>query len=326
MTITSDSRKVILILTNREDVTADYVVLELKRRAIPFFRFNTEDFPKIINLSLHITNELQGFLSGCNYKLPINDIRSVWYRRPSLPCFDEPAMDPGIREFCTKESYYTLEGLWALLDVFWISNPFNIRKAENKPFQLQVASRIGFQIPQTLISNNQLEIKRFLENNEEVIIKPVRTATLQINKEENIIFTNTINQSSVEHIALARFAPSIYQEKISKKYDIRVTAIGEAVFATEIHSQKYQESQTDWRRGENPNIPHKKHVLPPDIERKCIEINKVLGLQFSAIDLILATSGQYYFLEINPNGQWAWIEERTGYKLTQYLVDLLCEN
>ncbi len=290
---------------------------------------NTEDFPQCLKLSLNIRNNnfIRGTFLSDTINLPLEDIRSIWYRRPSLPAFDDVEMDPGVREFCTKESYYALEGLWASLDVFWVSDPFNIRKAENKSFQLHQASGIGFLIPRTLISNNPQEIKGFFEQCENgIIIKPVRTGILQINEEEKIIFTNVVKPSDMEHLDMALMAPSIYQEKIPKRYDIKVTVIGEKVFATEIHSQQFEEAKIDWRRGENPDIPHKRHELPSDIGEKCVRLNKMLGLQFSAIDLALDADGQYYFLEINPNGQWAWIEERTGYELTRHLVDLLCQN
>jgi glutathione synthase/RimK-type ligase-like ATP-grasp enzyme len=317
-----------LVLTNREDLTADYVILELQERDIPFIRLNTEDFPQRLKLSLYIRNSnfFHGAFLSDTFNLSVENIRSIWYRRPSLPSFADP-MDPGVREFCTKESYYALEGLWASLDVFWVSNPFNIRRAENKPFQLHVASGLGFLIPHTLISNNPEEIRRFFgQCNGVIVIKPVRTGVLQMDKEERIIFTTAVKPSDVEHLDMARLAPSIYQERISKRFDIRVTVIGDRVFATEIHSQRFEESEVDWRRGENPDIPHEKHRLPPQIEEKCLRLNKMLGLQFSAIDLVLNPDGQYYFLEINPNGQWAWIEERTGYGLTRYLVDLLCQS
>ena len=270
---------------------------------------------------------MQGGFSNDAVNLPLEGIRSIWYRRPSLPSFADIQMDLGVKEFCTRESYYALEGLWASLDVFWVSDPFNIRKAENKPFQLHVASGMGLLIPRTLISNNPEEIKVFFEYcKADIVIKPVRTGVLKIDEEERIIFTNVVKPSDVEHLHMAQLAPSIYQEKIPKRCDIRVTVIGVKVFATEIHSQQYGESRVDWRRGENPDIPHERHELPPDVAEKCVRLNKLLGLQFSAIDLVLDPDGQYYFLEINPNGQWAWIEERTGYELTQHLVDLLCRN
>lgn len=313
----------IILLTNREDLTADYVVLELRKRKIDFFRFNTEDFPLKVKLSLDYSNN--NFFQTQNQTIPLSEIKSVWYRRPVLPNFSKINLEAGVKEFCIKESFATLEGVWPLLNCLWVSDPINIRKAEVKPFQLKIASAIGFKIPNTLISNNSDLIKNFyLENNKNIIIKPVKTSVIKKRNNENIIFTSSIANFQIEKIKTCIQIPSIFQEKLTKKYDIRVTVIGENVFPVEIHSQNYEDSCIDWRKGENPNIAHMMHKLPKDIIAQCLLLNKTLGLQFSAIDLVLTPDGEYYFLEINPNGQWAWIEERTGYNLTESLVDMLC--
>lgn len=319
------SNEQIVILTNRKDITADYVILELSKRGIPFYRFNTEDFPHTVKLSFKLQRNFnEALIIAKNIKLSLNDVKSIWYRRPVIPSFDHIDLEAGIKDFCVKESYYSLEGVWASLDCFWVSNPFNIRKAENKPFQLKAASETGFQIPETLISNDPDSIESFFEKNDrEIIIKPVRTGVFKEKEKEKIIFTSRIGPNDIDKIDSSIPIPSIFQRKIPKKYDIRVTVIGEEVFATEIHSQSYAESTVDWRRGENPRIVHKKHKLPDHVEAQCQFLTKSLGLQFAAIDLVLTPSEEYYFLEINPNGQWAWIEERTGFKLTNALVDLL---
>lgn len=319
------SNKYVVILTNREDLTADYVVIELTKRNVPFFRFNTEDFPHDVSVALHLEQgSMEGHFKSQDLILRFNDIRSIWYRRPAIPSFSHVSLDPGLKEYCVKEAYYTLEGVWATINSFWISDPFMIRKAENKPLQLKLASKIGFQIPRTLISSDAAEIKNFYEaTGQSVVIKPVRTGVYTNKDEDKIIFTNSLSAQDIAKVDSTVSLPSIYQAKIHKKYDIRVTVIGDKVYATEIHSQQYNDSIVDWRRGENPKLIHKKHILPADIEGMCMTLTKSLGLQFSAIDLVLSRDDVYYFLEINPNGQWAWIEERTGYKLTEALVDLL---
>lgn len=323
--IISISNKYVLLLTNREDITADYVVLELAKRKVPFFRFNTEDYPHKVFVSLHVTQKaIEGQFKSRDLTLPFHAISSVWYRRPSLPSFDHVELDPGLKEYCIKESYYALEGAVSTINCFWVSNPFMIRRAENKPLQLQSASNLGFRLPQTLISSDPTEIKSFYETcGHSVVIKPVRTGGFRYKDEDKIIFTNRLSDQDIAELNSSVPLPSIYQAMVSKKYDIRVTVIGEDVYATEIHSQEHSDSVIDWRRGENPRLPHEKHKLPAGIEDKCLRLTKHLGLQFSAIDLVLSRDDAYYFLEINPNGQWAWIEERTGYKLTNALVDLL---
>ncbi|WKZ32803.1 MAG: hypothetical protein QY316_12990 [Thermodesulfobacteriota bacterium] len=314
----------IIILSNREDITADYVILELRKRKVDFFRFNTEDFP--LNVKLSLNYGTTNFLQTPNNKIiPFSDIQSIWYRRPILPDFNKFRLEKGVEDFCTKESFAALEGAWTLLDCNWVSNPFNIRKAEIKPFQLSVASEIGFKIPKTLISNDSELIKNFyLKNNKCTIVKPIKTSVVKKVAGEDIIFTSSVQDFAIEKVSKCIPIPSIFQERLPKKYDIRVTVIGEQVFPVEIHSQDFRDSMVDWRQGENPKIKHLRHELPKDISDKCLQLNKRLGLKFSAIDFVFTPNGDYYFLEINPNGQWAWIEERTGYKLTESLVDLLC--
>ncbi len=321
------SKKVVL-LTNREDITADYVVLELQKKSIPFYRFNTEDFPLSIQLSWEISLDTSnGVLIVPDEEIEFSEIQSIWYRRPVVPTFDSLKLEQGVKEFCIKESYYGIEGIWSTLDCFWVSNPMNIRRAESKPYQLKIASKLGFQIPRTLISNSLSDISAFVKDSgERIIIKPVRTGVIKGRDSESIIFTNEVSALELCKLKESIPIPSIYQEKISKKYDMRVTVIGDKVFPTEIHSQDFIDSSIDWRRGENPNIVQQKHKLPVDIEAKCVELVKELGLEFAAIDLIMTPDNKYIFLEINPNGQWAWIEERTGYNLTETFVNLLCSN
>jgi glutathione synthase/RimK-type ligase-like ATP-grasp enzyme len=63
--------------------------------------------------------------------------------------------------------------------------------------------------------------------------------------------------------------------------------------------------------------------LPADLAERCLELVRAYGLEFAAIDLVRARDGRYVFLEINPNGQWAWLEQVTGLPLRSRLVDLL---
>jgi len=312
----------ILIVTNREDVTADFVVLELKKRKEAFTRFNTEDFPEKVNVTAYFKNDkLRGQFNFINpkYTVSFSSIKSVWYRRPTLPVLRN--IKPQYIKFCTQESVTLLNGIWGTLDAFWVSNPRNIYLAENKIIQLMVASHIGLLIPPTLISNDYDKISNFFKKqNRNIVIKPIKNGMLD---ERSILFTNIVDSKDLASFKQSLPLPSTYQENIRKELDIRITVIGRKAFATEIHSQTNRNSSIDWRRAQDVNLPHRKHKIPEDVKNKCVALVKKLGLQFGAIDMILSKSGKYYFLEINPNGQWGWIEKRTGYKLTQAIVDLL---
>ena len=79
-------------------------------------------------------------------------------------------------------------------------------------------------------------------------------------------------------------------------------------------------SKTDWRKG---NLKFYKSSLPEDISMKCVQLVKELNLSFGAIDIIKNIKGEYFFLEINPNGQWVWIENETKLKISHELIKQL---
>lgn len=106
--------------------------------------------------------------------------------------------------------------------------------------------------------------------------------------------------------------PYLFQEHIPKSHDVRATVIGDEVLAAAIDSQQDTETRTDWRRGHPGSLGHEVTALPDAIAERCVELCRRLGLLFGAIDLAVRPDGGYSFFEINPNGQWAWVEQRTG--------------
>ncbi|MNE53265.1 Ribosomal protein S6--L-glutamate ligase [compost metagenome] len=114
--------------------------------------------------------------------------------------------------------------------------------------------------------------------------------------------------------------PCIYQELIEKEFEVRVTVVGEKVFSASIDSQSDNDTKIDWRK---KKLVFTKVELPFEIEYLCIEIVKKLNLLFGAIDLIKDKNGNYIFLEINPNGQWAWIETQTGIEISDAIINEL---
>ena len=150
----------------------------------------------------------------------------------------------------------------------------------------------------------------------------MRTGNLGFENNSKVIFTSKLERKDVEQNERVTSFPVFVQENIHKKCDIRCIVVGEEVFACKIDSQMYVESKIDWRKS-SKTLPHTKTLLPEDINNKAVEITRRLGLSYAAIDLVENTNCDYIFLECNPNGQWAWIENRVGYKISKSLVDLL---
>lgn len=305
----------ILIVTYKKDFTADYLINKLNGLSIEYYRLNCDD---IFNQKISITN-------GASVIANINGISkfdSVWFRRVALPDLDIKISEAEYQYYYAELDSF-LSNLWHSISADrWLSLPWNIYQSENKLLQLEVGSSIGFAIPRTLVSYDYDEIKSFYLNcKRNIIIKPLHSGRIEESECKcGQIFTSKIKKTDLDILKKSQPLPSIYQENIPKDIEIRVTVVGNKLFAASVDSKANLNTQTDWRK---EKLEFEKFILPTDIEEKCISIVKKLNLNFGAIDLIRKPNGDFVFLEINPNGQWVWIENDTGLKISDAIIDFL---
>jgi glutathione synthase/RimK-type ligase-like ATP-grasp enzyme len=310
----------ILIVTNREDHTADFGIMEIQRRGLSYIRFNTEDFP-LNAVSSVGENHSSIRLEKSSKEIPLDEVESVWYRRPIPPRFTDD-LEPGAKDFIAHESRDFLLGIWRGLKCQWINHPDQLRLAGSKVEQLSRMRKMGLKVPRTVITNDPITASEFFSaNNGKVIAKPVSTNHGEIGGHEFILYTNLVSNKSLAHLETVRYSPVIFQERVEKISDIRVTVVGTRVFATEIHSQSLASAQLDWRRNAL-DLRHTAFKLPDNVEDQCLKLVRSYGLIFGTIDLV-RTLTDYVFLELNPNGQWAWIEIMTGQPISKHLINSL---
>ncbi|MDR9767202.1 hypothetical protein RJP56_14155 [Shewanella baltica] len=306
----------ILLVTNQRDLTTDYIVRELQERKVSYFRLNTE------TISAHKCSIGYKSLDDWNIgDVEGKSVSSAYFRRPSAPICRLASLNNEEQEYVQMEWLAFLKGIYSRLDGKWFSSPTNISLAEDKPRQLLIANRIGFKIPQSIITNNFSDVIS-RTSNENLIAKPLRQALIS-GYDEKVVFTSRIPKITPEHEESISFAPLIFQQEVIKKFDVRVTVVGHKVFPVAIWSQETTETEVDWRKGGNINLVHEHIDIPSSIEKKCIELVNQLNLGFGAIDLICDKNNNYWFLEINPNGQWAWIENQTKLPIASTIVDNL---
>lgn len=163
-----------------------------------------------------------------------------------------------------------------------------------------------------------------MSNSKSCIIKPIRCGLIEGEKEEGVIFTSEVEINDINKQRI-QACPIFLQELIPKKADVRVTVVGDRLFPALIHSQEEKESEVDWRRTDKL-LKYSEVKLPEELETKCLALAEKLSLSFAAIDFILTDDDEYIFLEINPNGQWAWIEKQLKFKISDEIVSLLAKN
>lgn len=311
----------VLLITNTSDFTCDYVVRSLEKIKADYYRLNTDEIGYAIFLSFDFANNVYTLYDRPKeLKIDLLTFQSVYFRRPELPRLEDDDLTPDERQFILLEIRQTLEGLYKILrHAYWISDVDAIRKAENKIYQQIVAKEIGFRIPRGIITNNVTSFLSFAANNE-CIVKPIYSGQIGWPQMKGVVFTSRLCTSPVEE--QIELSPSFLQEKIEKKYDVRVTVVGDEVFPARIDSQTNHETQIDWRVGENV-LPHESFTLPVKLENLCVELVRRLNLGFGAIDFVETPEDEFVFLEINPNGQWAWIETQTGMPISDTIAKKL---
>lgn len=316
----------LLIVSNTKDLAVDYLILKLEERNVRFFRLNTDSYLRDFYLEFSLSNKpcKASIYSKYRGKIALPDIQAVYFRQPVRPSLSKLVIESHVG-FAERESTEVLRSLWrAIDDRIWLNNPKNLFIASNKFSQLLVAQQLGFKVPETLISTDKNSIRRFINRfNGRVVCKAVKHGFFKQHGKTLLAFTRRINTDFLNNLDEYCAIPMVYQQEIKKVYDLRVTVVDDSVFATAIMSQEHAETEVDWRTWDvvsDVNLRHKRVELPHEIEAMCIEITQRFNLRYSAIDMILSEDGSCYFLEMNPNGQWAWIEGITGYPIRDSII------
>lgn len=301
----------ILVISHKNDFSADYVINILNQRGVSYRRLNCED---ILNSDLRLSFGLDFSYS----LLGQHSFDSVWFRRTKLPELDLP---PARRSYILFETDSLLKNLFATVSAKWLSEPHYVYEAENKLMQLKVAGDIGFTIPETLVTQSKTELRSFYaRHNGDLIVKPLAQTRVIEDDNPSFIFTNQLASDVFARLDDLDLSPCIFQKNIPKDYELRVTVVGTKIFAAKVNSQDHRTTRIDWRREQLQFEPVE---LPSGISDMCVTLLQKLRIGFGAIDMIKTPSGDYVFLEINPNGQWVWIETQTGLRISEAIIQYL---
>ena len=330
-----DSKPKILLVTTKADIASDYVVVKLASLGASFYRLNTEDFPLHASSTIHIDCRSQPsqwtWVSPAKLEVSLDFTHCIWYRRHRLPVMPKEMSDAHV-EYCLRESDWYLKGVLysrrlTSEKIAWMSDPTNIQIAESKINQLNLARSLGFNLPETIVSNDPEAIRDFFEAKQgNIIAKPLRLGYFDYGQKKSGVFTSKIEISDLNDDLALKVSPVIYQELLPKLFDIRVTVVDQELFAVAIDSQSVPSARLDWRRADTNEIGHQIHRLPNQVADKCLRLVNILGLRYGAIDLVLSTENEYFFLEINPNGQWVWMEDRLSLPISTSIANWLFSN
>ena len=317
----------ILILADENDVHATHVIAELRRRGAAHVRYHLSAFPNASRVTIDGTDDVRTSITHGGDLLDLAAVRSVWFRRPGTCTLAESLRDEDAT-WLRSECSHTFSAIWASMsEALWVSDPQAIRAASWKAYQLREARRLGLQVPRFIVTNDVGAATNFVREcgTGGAVVKALAEPFVLYKNDlqARLLYTHRLTGADLDSFAAVANGPTFLQAYIDKVLDVRVTVIGDAVFAVGIDPTQHAEARVDFRRLQPFDLPHEVLRLPDALARRCVDLVRRLGLRFGAIDLVRTADGEYFFLEINPNGQWLWIEWITGVPLVSTMCDLL---
>lgn len=306
----------ILIISSADDVHAQAVMRELSIQGERDVRvLNLSDFPMRLALSIRFGAEGPG---GCaltfpdGRRVPMDEVSAVWFRRPQPFGLPPSITDPAYRHFAMSEAATAFQGMWQTSSALWVNDVMRDAAATHKPWQLALARQVGLSIPETLMTNDPDEARAFWARLPAQVIYKAFIATPFAWRETRIVKPE--DEALAETI---RLAPVIFQRYVPAVADLRITAIGAHLLAAEVRVRP-GDYPLDVRV--NRRMDYRPHALPPEIAGKLLSLMRKLGLEYGAIDMRLTPDGDYVFLEVNPAGQFLYVEKSAGIPIAAALA------
>ena len=304
-----------LIVSSTFDYSTDLICYGLEKSNKKYLRLNRDKFSDY-DIEYNLQSESLIIHRKNNKYLISDDLKAVYFR---APVFLRTTKNYTLKEQLYRSQWSAfVRNLIIFENIKWINNPINTYRAENKLYQLKIAKQIGFKIPKTYVGNSvPTEV---CSNKNNYIVKSL-DAALFYNKGQEMFTYSTIINGQELSLAETKDAPIIIQECLSNKLDIRVTVVGNEIFPVSISNNGYG-IVGDWRKLDKANLTYKSIALPCNIKKRILILMNKLGLVFGGIDLIFSDN-EYYFIEVNPTGEWGWLTYTADLPINDAIVNSL---
>ncbi|HST21639.1 MAG TPA: MvdD family ATP-grasp ribosomal peptide maturase [Blastocatellia bacterium] len=317
----------VLIITKSDDnESIEFVTQAIEEKGGSVYRFDTDRFPTEIELVAHYGKGTKRLiLTSAQGELDLENVTAIWHRRLNIGGQIPTSMERQIRSASVGESRVTVMGMLASLKTFRIDPVQRIRHAENKQLQIQVAREMNLEVPRTLITNSPAAVLEFAKTCENgIVTKMLSSFAVYENGKEQVVFTNPVKPHDLQELSGLRLCPMTFQEMIPKALELRVIVVGREVFSASIDSQASERATHDWRRDGIGLIEEwKSYDLPVEVKERLLRLMDYFGLNYGAIDIIVTPDSRHIFLEVNPAGEFFWLERCPGLPVSKALANVL---
>lgn len=304
------------VVSFTDDLHTTEVTRHLDARGVGWVLIDTARLPADVTLtSTQDGGRWHADWVGAGGAVDADRLNVMWWRRPQPFRLHDEVRSEQDRGFARGECAAAVAGLWSCLSAHWVNDPDRDEAASRKMWQLQVAARLGLRVPRTCMTNDPARARAFVAAEPAGVVYKSFSATPATWRE-----TRPVRPADLEVIDSVRFAPVIFQELVPGA-DIRVTVVGEEVLAAEFRSAE-SAYPFDFRI-DTAGCPTAPHTLPDRLRERLLALMAELGLWYGAIDLRRDASGDYVFLEVNPAGQWLFVEYATDLPISATLAGLL---
>jgi hypothetical protein len=256
-------------------------------------------------------------------------IQGIYWRRPIR--LEQSLMEshPAAEELAGAEAITAFRLACATFPpaMFPLGHPDAIRQADNKLRQLRLATQVGFTVPETRVGNDPVALREMVARHGACVVKPLRHAAVyELERRSQTAhllwcreFSSTVLQ---KHLAESQSSQMLVQQAVKKVADWRITVLPHKTICCEIDTSGLPPGEPDWRK-RTMTLPHQIIEVTADFERLLRRFMDGIGLPAGYFDFAVTAEGVPYFLEMNPNAQWLWIERLTGYSISSDIADAL---
>jgi len=292
-------------------------VTELRRRDAEVMRFDAADFPARVSVSGLLGESWDVRLDMDGRTVMLTDITGAYYRRPTN--FGCQLADDAETQWAQAEARAGAGGL-LLTSGSWLNHPHRSGYANYRPVQLEAARKAGLTVPATLITSDPAQARAFAESHGDLVYKPM---THTPPGRGQVVYATPVTRRDLEGPAGQSISGTMHllQQRIRAAFAVRLTVVDGHMFPAAIHAHS-EAAAADWR-ADYDAVSYEAIAVPSGVAQSVRKLMDSLELRFGALDLLVTEDGRWHFLEVNPNGQWAWIEQEVGLPISATIAEAL---